>query len=164
MSNSLQPPWTVACTRLLCPLDFLGKSTGVGCHFFLQGIFPIQGLNPGLPYCRQTLYHLSQDLTLSHYQITMLSTVKPSITILLTRITQSKKINLTFLFQSSVQRLCHCLARRVIPSVMLRGTERLRSTRVNFCLRSEPVSDFAGPAHYLPLCPHGDCGQLSVGH
>ena len=30
-------PWTVACTRLLCPWDFLGKSTGVGCHFLLQG-------------------------------------------------------------------------------------------------------------------------------
>ena len=26
-------------TRLLCPWDFLGKKTGVGCHFLLQGIF-----------------------------------------------------------------------------------------------------------------------------
>ena len=51
--------WTVACTRLLCPWDFLGKSTGVGCHFLLQGIFPTQGSSPGLPHCRQTLYHLS---------------------------------------------------------------------------------------------------------
>ena len=25
----------------------------------LQGIFPAQGLNPGLPHCRQILYHLS---------------------------------------------------------------------------------------------------------
>ena len=25
--------------RLLCPWDFLGKNTGVGCHFLLQGIF-----------------------------------------------------------------------------------------------------------------------------
>ena len=29
-------PWTVACTRLLRSWDFLGKSTGVGCHFLLQ--------------------------------------------------------------------------------------------------------------------------------
>ena len=36
-------PWTVACTRLLYPWDFLGKSTGVGCHFLLQGIFLTQG-------------------------------------------------------------------------------------------------------------------------
>ena len=27
--------------------------------FLLQGIFLTQGLNPGLPHCRQTLYHLS---------------------------------------------------------------------------------------------------------
>ena len=34
----------------------LGKSTGVGCLAFLQGIFPTQGSNPGLPRCRQILY------------------------------------------------------------------------------------------------------------
>ena len=33
-------------TRLLCPRDFLGKNTGVCYHALLQGIFPIQGLNP----------------------------------------------------------------------------------------------------------------------
>ena len=27
----------------------------MGCHFLLQGIFPTQGSNPGLPHCRQTL-------------------------------------------------------------------------------------------------------------
>ena len=31
-----------------------GKNTGVGCHFLLQGIFPTQRSNPGLPHCRQT--------------------------------------------------------------------------------------------------------------
>ena len=25
-----------------------GKNTGESCHFFLQGIFPTQGLNPGI--------------------------------------------------------------------------------------------------------------------
>ena len=30
--------WTVTC-RLLCPWDFPGKDTGVGCRFLLQGIF-----------------------------------------------------------------------------------------------------------------------------
>ena len=48
-------------TRLLHPWDFLGKSTRVGCHFLLQGIFLTQGSNPGLPHCRQTLYHLSHQ-------------------------------------------------------------------------------------------------------
>ena len=43
--------------RLLCPWDSLGKSTGVSCHFLLQGIFPTQGSNLGLLHCRQILYH-----------------------------------------------------------------------------------------------------------
>ena len=34
--------------RLLCPWDFLGKITGVGGHFLLQGIFPTQRLNLSL--------------------------------------------------------------------------------------------------------------------
>ena len=38
--------------------DSPGKNTGVGCHFFLQGIFPTQGSNPGLLHCRQILYLL----------------------------------------------------------------------------------------------------------
>ena len=53
--HGLQP------TRLLGPWDFLGESTGLGCHFLLQGIFLTQGSNPGLPHCRQTLYHLSHQ-------------------------------------------------------------------------------------------------------
>ena len=54
-------PWIVACTKLLRPWDFQGKSTGVGCHFLLQGIFPTQGSNPGLSHCRQMLYCLSHQ-------------------------------------------------------------------------------------------------------
>ena len=46
---------------LLHPWDFPGKSTWVGCHSLLQSIFPTQGLNLGLPHCRQTLYHLSHQ-------------------------------------------------------------------------------------------------------
>ena len=52
-------------TRLLCPWDFLGKSIGVGCHFLLQEIFPTQGSNPGLPHCRQMLYCLSHQGSLT---------------------------------------------------------------------------------------------------
>ena len=51
-------------TRLLCPWDFSGKNTGVGWHFFLQGIFLTQGSNPCLLCllpCRQILYHLSHQ-------------------------------------------------------------------------------------------------------
>ena len=42
--NSFVTPWTVA---LQAPLSFgfPGKNIGLGWHFPLQGIFPIQGLN-----------------------------------------------------------------------------------------------------------------------
>ena len=46
---------------LLCPGDSPGKETGVGCHPLLQGVFPTQGSNPGLPHCRRILYHLSHQ-------------------------------------------------------------------------------------------------------
>ena len=35
-------------TRLLCPWDFPGKSTGVGCHFLLHGFCYQQDSNPKL--------------------------------------------------------------------------------------------------------------------
>ena len=41
--------------------DSPGKNTEVGCHTLLQGIFPIQGSNPGLLNCKQILYHLSHQ-------------------------------------------------------------------------------------------------------
>ena len=41
--------------------DSLGKNTWMGCHVLLQGIFPTQGPNPGLPHCRQVLYQLSHQ-------------------------------------------------------------------------------------------------------
>ena len=66
MSDSLHTPWTVA-TRLLCPWDFPGKSTGMGCHFLLQGIFPTQGSNPGFLHCKQMLYSLGHQGNLLEY-------------------------------------------------------------------------------------------------
>ena len=41
--------------------DSPGKSTGVGSHALLQGIFPTRGSNPGLPHCRRILYCLSHQ-------------------------------------------------------------------------------------------------------
>ena len=58
VSNSLQPHGLYS-TRILCPWNFPGKNTGVGCRFLLQGIFPTQGSNLGLLHCRQILYCLS---------------------------------------------------------------------------------------------------------
>ena len=41
------------------PSNSPGQNTGTGSLSLLQGIFPTQGSNPGLPHCRQILYHLS---------------------------------------------------------------------------------------------------------
>ena len=47
--------------------DSPGKNTGVGCHALLQGIFPTQGLNPGLPHCKWILYQLSYQGSPNHH-------------------------------------------------------------------------------------------------
>ena len=53
VSDSLRPH------RLCSPRNSPGQNTGVGSLSLLWGIFPTQGLNPGLPHCRQILYKLS---------------------------------------------------------------------------------------------------------
>ena len=57
--------------RLLCPWDFPGKNTGLGCHSLLRGIFPTQGSNQGLLHYMQILYCLSHQgrLALSRQKI-----------------------------------------------------------------------------------------------
>ena len=52
MGCSLQAPLSMGI--------FQARITGVGCHA-LQGIFPTQGSNPGLRYCRRIVYCLSHQ-------------------------------------------------------------------------------------------------------
>ena len=58
---TLCDPMDCSLLGLFVHRDFPGKYTGVGCHALLQGIFPTQESNPGLPYCRQILYYLSHQ-------------------------------------------------------------------------------------------------------
>ena len=60
VSNSLWPRGLLP-ARLLCPWNSPGKRITVGSCPLLPGIFPIQGLNPGLQHCRQILYHPSHQ-------------------------------------------------------------------------------------------------------
>ena len=53
MSDSLQSH------ELYSPWNSPGQNAGVGSLSLLQGIFPTQGSNTGLPHCRQILYQLS---------------------------------------------------------------------------------------------------------
>ena len=75
ISDSLSPPRTVA---RLCPWNFSGRNTGGGCHFLLQGIFPIQGLNPRLLHCQEDScsWHLLL-LLFSHSLLVALGTAVP---------------------------------------------------------------------------------------
>ena len=56
-------PWTVAC-QAPPSMEFSRQEYWSGLPFPSpgdlpdSGIFPTQGLNPGLPRCKQTLYHL----------------------------------------------------------------------------------------------------------
>ena len=52
LSDSLWPH------GLHSPWNSPGQNTGMGSCSLLQGIFPTQGSNPGLPHCRQILYQL----------------------------------------------------------------------------------------------------------
>ena len=60
---SLLWPHGLGPTRLLCSWGFLGRNTGVGCHFLFQGIFLIQGSNLHL------LHWQADSLPLSHQRI-----------------------------------------------------------------------------------------------
>ena len=52
-------PYGLQPARLLCPWDSPSRNTGVGGHFLLQRIFPIQGWNPYFLHFRRILYQLS---------------------------------------------------------------------------------------------------------
>jgi len=67
MSDSLWPHGQKP-PRLLCAWAFPGKNPGVGCQFFLQGIFPTQRLNPVSYLCLPPVSPALQvdSLLLSH--------------------------------------------------------------------------------------------------
>ena len=69
--ETLKWKWKVAqsCLTLCDPMDCSppgpwnssGQNTRAGRRSLLQGIFPIQGSNPGLPHCGRSLVHLSHQ-------------------------------------------------------------------------------------------------------
>ena len=56
MSNSLHLHGLLP-ARLFCPWDFLGKNTGVGCHFLLQGSSQLRDWICIFCIGRRILYH-----------------------------------------------------------------------------------------------------------
>ena len=88
----------------LRPWNFPGKGTDVGCHFLLQEICLTQGLNPGLPHCKQTLYHLSHQG--SRYSVTtgVMSRMNSNTTTSITEIEEELK-SLLMKVKEQVKRL-----------------------------------------------------------
>ena len=92
-------PWTVQ------SLEFSRQNTRVGSLSLLQGIFPTQGSNLGLPHCRWILYQLS-------HQGSPLPSLRSKPDFLLTlpnmeHSTQHLAQNMHILKQSNVQEVPH---------------------------------------------------------
>ena len=66
--------------------DSPGRNTGMGCHAHLQGIFPTQGSNLGLPNCRQII------LPHNHTHVQTTSEIKSFQVYLACRVSVSGKI------------------------------------------------------------------------
>ena len=79
--------------RLLPPWDFPGKSTGVACHFLLQGIFLTEGFNARLP---QLLHWRVDSLPLNH-----LGSIYMSYKYIIEHWSEAKLLNRVRLFATS---------------------------------------------------------------
>ena len=100
--------------------DSPGKNTRVSRHALHQGIFPTQGLNPGLPHCRQIFYHLSHQGS-------------PRIL---------KWLAYPFLTQESNQGLLHWrqeLEKQSLSILLITARENIYSIKIWQCLRGKKV-------------------------
>ena len=162
-------------TRFLCPWDFLGKNTGMGCQFLLQEIFPIQGLNIS---CME-----ADSLLLSHQGSPMEHSVQFSSVQLLSRvwlfatpwiaahqaplsITNSRSLlklmPIELVMPSSHLILCHplLLLPPISPSI------RVRSNESTLCMKCQSIWVSAS-ASVLPMntqdwLPLGWTGWISL--
>ena len=62
-----------------CPWNSLGKNTGVGCHFLLQGNLPDPGIKPGSPALQRflTIIARKKSLHLERTHLVSFLTVMP---------------------------------------------------------------------------------------
>ena len=65
---------SLSCVLLFAtPRNSPGQNSGVGSLCLLQGIFPTQGSNPGVPHCRRILYQLSHRGSPKHALVDILN-------------------------------------------------------------------------------------------
>ena len=96
-------PWTAVAHQAPPSMEFSRQEYWSRLPFPSPGDLPTQGLNPGLPHCGQTLYHLSHQGT-PIYVITLYLTLGGTARLF-------SKVTITFCIPtSSVQRLQFLLA------------------------------------------------------
>ena len=120
--------------RLLCLQNSPGHNTGVGSHSLLQGIFPTQGVNPGLLHCRQILYHLGHQ---GHPQLTL--DVPGASQADRTHILFSSTANTSSLFTGMQWRLIGLIPRHAV-SLMPRSTAKLSPPPATSRITTPPVT------------------------
>ena len=124
----------------LCPWDCLGKNTGVGFYFLLQGIFPTQGSNPQF-LC---LLHWPVDsLPLSHQG-------NPHITLDL-----KPKGSESIMLCCSATKLCLTLQ----PHRLQHARLPCSSPCPRVCSNSHPSSQWCQPSISSSVAPSSSCPQ-----
>ena len=83
--------------NLHSPWNSPGQNTEVGSFSLLQGIFLIQGSNPGHPHCRQILYQLTHKGSPINRKIPVKTTVRYHLTLvrmaIIKKSTNNKKLD-----------------------------------------------------------------------
>ena len=101
MSNSLWPHW------LYSPWNSPGQNTGVGSLSLLQGIFPTQGLNPGLPHAGGFFTSWTTRAAQEYWNLSLLQWIFPT--------------------QESNRGLLHC--RQILYQLSYQGSPQLKETK-----------------------------------
>jgi len=157
------------CPTLLYPWDFPGKNTGVGCHFLLQEIFPIQGLNPVSSIGRWILYHWATRKAPIHlFAVQSVSRVRLFVKLW----TAACQASLPFIISRSLLRLMSIelvmpsnhLILLLLPSIF--PSIRVFSNELAFCIIGQSIGASAS-ASILPVniqgwFPLGLTGLISL--
>ena len=102
---------------LYTPWNSPGQNTGVGSLSFLQGIFPTQGLNPGLPQCRRNSLPAEPQRKPKNTEVGSLSLLQQ-----------------IFLSQDLNWGLLHC--RRILYQLSYQGSSTI-SIRETICVKKD---------------------------
>ena len=124
---------TLSPHELYSPWNSPGQNTGMGSHSLLQGIFPTQGSNSGLPHCRRILYQLSRQGSSRNTEVGSLSLLR-----------------WVFWTQESNRGLLHC--RQILYPPSYEGTpSNSPGSTLGACMQQEHINKDKPIQRYLTL-------------